>query len=143
MSNCFGAPPKDLVLNNLVVCDNATMNKVKINKLDFNTFGSTVIPLDPSFAFELTQNNSTITGNIVQISFSGNVTGDIANFRIPIGNIPLEVAPLNDTFGITCQVPAGILVFKLNPSGLIETCVSGFGFNIGTYPVSINILYII
>ena len=86
---------------------------------------------------------STITGNIVHISFSGNVTGDIATFQIPIGNIPQEVAPLNDTFSITCQIPAGILVFKLDSAGLIQTCVSGFPFPIGTYPVSINIVYLI
>jgi hypothetical protein len=80
---------------------------------------------------------------MVQISLSGNITGDVAATQVPMGNIPLEFSPLNDTFSITCQIPQGILVFKLDSSGFMQTCQSGFPFPIGTYPVSINIVYII
>ena len=143
MSNCFGTPAKDLVLNNLVICDKAVINDATIKKIKIGNFDSSVIPFTSSPNFALTQNNSSISGNMVQISLSGNITGDIAATQVPMGNIPVEFAPLNDTFSITCQIPAGILVFILDSSGFMQTCINGFPFPIGTYPVSLNIVYLV
>lgn len=137
-------PPQDLSLNNLTVSGTTALNVAKINHLLVNNLVTSQTPFSvtPSANFVLQNENNKRFGDIVQLSFSGIITGDIGNVPVVAGSIPLEFAPHNTVFGISCQNPLGIIVMKVDPTtGVIQTCPSGFPFPIGSYDVSINTTY--
>lgn len=146
---CNAKPPTDLVLNNLVVCKSAALASAKIGNLTVGQLASSAIAFVPAVSnVVLVSNKSMISGNLVQISISGTVTSDlthdVASMEVPIGSIDSALAPLNNVFSITCQMPAGILVFALEKgTGILHTCVSGFPFGFGVYPFSLNIVYLL
>jgi len=151
MSSCQALPgmtPKDLSLNNLVVCGNTALASAKIGNLKIGRISDAPVPITPTANFTLDSNASMAIGNIIQVSFSGVVhstlTNNVATMRVPLATIPANLAPLNPVFGTSCQDPQGILVFRLDSTGLIETCPSGFPFPApADYPISSNLLYIL
>jgi len=106
-------------------------------------FTSTLISFTPAVSFTLSSNNSQRVLNIVNISISGTVTGDVGGLIVPIGTISNSFPNNIIVMTITCVAPFGILVGRLNTNGTIETCPSGFPFPIGSYSISINITYML
>ena len=137
-------PPRDQAFNNLAVPGTSALNVAKINQLIVGNFPpSEIIPISPSANFVLGNNNSKRIGNIVQISFNGVVTGDVGNLPVNVGNLPQNVLPSNNVFGISCQMPSGIVLTSIDSNGLIQTCPSGYPFPVGSYNININTTYFI
>lgn len=138
-------PPQDQSLNNLVVSQHTTLNYAQINRLTVGTLNAAEIPLElvPSASFALSTNNSKVVGQVAQVSFQGVVTGDVGGTNVPIGSIDPAFAPSNGVFGAFCNMPAGIIVVRLDSNGMLETCVTGFPFPVGSYDINLCMTYLL
>jgi len=134
-------PPTDQSFNNLSVSGTTALNVAKINNLIVGNMVTSPFSITPSANFVLNNDYSKRIGNIVQLSFSGVLTGNIGSVPVVAGSIPLEFVPSNTVFGISCQSPQGIIVLKVDSTGVIQTCPSGFPFMDPSYDVNINTTY--
>jgi hypothetical protein len=81
-------PPTDQSFNNLSVSGTTALNVAKINQLIVGNMVTSAFSMTPSANFVLNNDYSKRIGNIVQLSFSGVLTGDIGNVPVVAGSIP-------------------------------------------------------
>ena len=108
-----------------------------------SSLSSVPIGFTPAVGFTLTANNSKRIGNIVNINFSGTVTGDIGGSILPIGNISGSFPLIDIPVVVGCVPTGGVIVAQIHPTGVVETCPTGFPFPIGSYTINFNTTYIL
>jgi len=136
-------PPKDLALTNLAVQDSLVARNITAVSIVASSILQPQIPISftPSADFVLTENNSVKSGDLVQLSLNGVLTGDLGTQSLVLGTIPASLAPRNAVGGPQFRPPFGIMIVFVEPDGTVTTHPSGFPFPIGSYDIGVNLLW--
>ena len=140
----MSTPKKDACFTNLSVQDSLVVgNRLAVReKLLVPMAEILFTPVDGVFATSIISNRL-INKNMVNISISGVVTGDVGGTAVLFGSIPQAFAPTNAIVVPFACTPFGILVGQLTASGEFITCVTGAPIPIGSYNITVSMFYII